>query len=127
MIQLSDPIPVTADDPAADAYIASWLRTLLLTCQNLSLTQRDGAIQNYDKAGNLAAQYVIYTSNAVADTEDTVPHTLGYAPQNYIPVNRDKAGIVYDGATRRWPSSPTARRCARRSISAIWRPSSVIR
>ena len=48
-------------------------------------------------AENLNAEIVSYTSNAVADTEDTINHTLGRVPSGYLALHRSKAGIIYQG------------------------------
>jgi len=96
---LADPIPIQENDPAAAYYYNTQLRAIYMATTNLSLTIRDTAIQNNDKAGNLQAVYVTFTSNGVANTEDTVPHVLGFVPKGYIAVKQDKAAILYDGTT----------------------------
>lgn len=48
---------------------------------------------------NVDCRIVSYTSNAVADTEDTVAHTLGKAPIGFVVIDIDKAGVVYRGST----------------------------
>lgn len=48
---------------------------------------------------NVDCRTISYTSNAVANTQDTVAHTLGKVPIGYIVVSQDKAGIVYNGGT----------------------------
>lgn len=48
---------------------------------------------------NLDCQIVSYTSNAVANTEDTVAHTLKRVPSGFIVVDIDKAGVVYRSGT----------------------------
>jgi hypothetical protein len=48
---------------------------------------------------NVDCRIVSFTSNAVADTEDTVAHTLGKVPRYMIPVSLNKAAVVYKGAT----------------------------
>ena len=93
---LGEPNPVSNDDPLATYHQDEYLRQLYITSQNLSLTQRDGPIQHNDKAGNLAAKYVVFTSNGAANIEDAVAHTLGAVPTGYIVVRQDKAGIIYD-------------------------------
>lgn len=99
MTILGEPIPCDPDDPLATYHQDEYLRQLYMTSQNLSLIQRDGPIQNWDKAGNLSGKYVVFTSNGAANTEDAVPHKLGRVPVGYIVVKQDKAGIVYDGGT----------------------------
>jgi hypothetical protein len=44
---------------------------------------------------NLDVQIVDYTTNAVANTQDTVAHTLKRVPEGYIVVSVDKAGVIY--------------------------------
>lgn len=53
---------------------------------------------------NIDDAEVEFTSNAVADTEDTVAHGLGKVPSGFIVVNKDKAGVLYDGGTT-WTST----------------------
>lgn len=66
-----------------------------------------------DVVGNLAAMFdkgirveegidvdiVSYTSNAVANTEDTVSHGLKRVPLGFIVVSQDKAGVCYWSGT----------------------------
>jgi len=47
----------------------------------------------------LGGQLVTYTTNATVGTQDTIPHTLGYVPKGYIPVDKSAAGDFYTGAT----------------------------
>lgn len=94
-----EPVPIQEDDPNAVSAYNEQLRNLFFAAQNLGLTSRDGAIQDDDKAGNLSAVYVVFTSNAVANTQDTVAHNLGRTPVGYIPVKQDKSAVLYDGTT----------------------------
>lgn len=48
---------------------------------------------------NLDCEIVPYTSNAVANTEDAVAHSLKRVPVGFIVVDIDKAGVVYRGPT----------------------------
>ncbi len=48
---------------------------------------------------NFDAKTVSYTSNAVADTQDTVAHGLGKTPIGVITVEIDKGGVVYKSAS----------------------------
>jgi hypothetical protein len=96
---LGEPLPVAQDDPLATYHQDEYLRQLFITSQNLALTQRNGAINNNDKAGNLAGKYVVFTSNGVANTEDAVSHALGAVPTGYIIVRQDKASLLYTGST----------------------------
>lgn len=99
MTVLGEPIPIAPDDPLANYHQDEYLRQLYLAATNLSLLQRSGAIQHGDKVGNLAAKYIVYTSNGVADTEDAVTHNLGHAPSGRIIVDQDKAATLYRSRT----------------------------
>jgi hypothetical protein len=96
---LGEPLPVAQDDPLATYHQDEYLRQLFITSQNLALTQRNGAINNNDKAGNLAGKYVVFTSNGVANTEDAVLHALGAVPTGYIIVRQNQSAILYTGST----------------------------
>ena len=52
---------------------------------------------NGSVAGVLNAVYATYTSNATANTADTVSHALGRVPVGYIPVDNGNGGVVYNG------------------------------
>ena len=70
--------------------------------------------------GNLYGQVKIYTTNAVANNEDTVAHTLGRAPIGFLILNRDKAGVVYDGGTA-WTATNIYLKCDTASTTVtIW-------
>lgn len=99
MTLIPEPIPVSEDDALAQAYLDDYLRMVFFAAQNLSLTSRDGAIQHNDKAGNLDAKWVVFTSNGTANTEDTVAHDLGRVPVGIEPNIPDKAAALYDGGT----------------------------
>ena len=96
---LGDPIPIHPDDPQASEKYSSTLTELFAAINNLSLVQRNGTIQNGDKAGNLDAKYVVFTSNGTANTEDAVAHKLGHKPNGYVVVKQDKAATLYDSGT----------------------------
>ena len=59
---------------------------------------------------NLDAADVSYTTNAVANTEDTVAHNLGRIPIGYWVISRDKAGVVYNGGTA-WTTTNIYLKC----------------
>lgn len=50
-------------------------------------------------ADNHDSQNKSYTTNAVADTEDTIAHTLGRVPKGAILTKTDKAVDLYEGGT----------------------------
>ena len=53
---------------------------------------------------NIDGEFVTYTSNGTANTEDTVSHTLGSIPIGYIVIKQDKGSSVYEGGTS-WTTS----------------------
>jgi len=60
---------------------------------------------------NFNLQEKTYTTNAVANTEDAVAHTLGRVPSGFIVVNRDKAGVLYDSGTA-WTATNIYLKCS---------------
>lgn len=65
---------------------------------------RFGDAVNNQNGENIAGEFIIYTSNGSANTEDTIPHTIGSVPVGYIVLKQDKASNVYLGTTT-WTSS----------------------
>ncbi len=62
------------------------------------------------KAGNFDGQWIEFTSNGVPDAENTVAHDLNRVPTGYIPAQRNKAGVLYNGSTA-WTSSNIYLKC----------------
>ena len=60
---------------------------------------------------NISGQFQVYTTNGVADTEDTIAHDLGVVPIGFIVINRDKGGVVYDSGTA-WTSTNVYLKCS---------------
>lgn len=79
--------------------MAQFMQLAAQVAANISFLNRDGAITDGSKAGNLDAVWVVYTSNATPSTEDTVPHTLGRTPIGLIPGVPDKAGRWFASST----------------------------
>jgi len=73
----------------------------------------DGSI-----AGNLKAKYKAYTTNGIADTEDTVAHGLGRTPVGFLVVDKDKAGDVYDGGTA-WTDTNIYLKCSVATVAIV--------
>jgi len=94
-----EPIPIEEGAEDAEFIYMLQLRDVVQVARSLSLTSRDGAIQNFDKAGNLNAVWSVFTSNGTANTEDAIPHTLGRIPLGAIISVPDKAAILYRGST----------------------------
>ena len=104
MIVLQEPIPIPPDTPNAAFFYNQQLAMLFQGLRNLSFTQRDGAIQHNDKAGNLDAKWVVFTSNGTANTEDAITHALGRVPVMILAAVPDKAARLYDSGTT-WTST----------------------
>lgn len=104
MSLITEPIPFEENDPNVEFLYLNQLQRIVSAANFLSLTSRDGAIQQGDKAGNLNAVWVVFTSNGTANTEDTVPHTLGRVPFGFLASCPDKAAVIYNGTTA-WTTS----------------------
>lgn len=63
-----------------------------------------------DSLYRLGGTILPYTSNATADTQDTVAHNLGYIPNGFIVINSDKAAKVYKGSTA-WTATNIYLKC----------------
>lgn len=65
---------------------------------------RFGTGTSGDRGENISGEFVTYTSNGSANTEDTVAHSLGSTPIGYIVIKQDKGSNVYEGGTA-WSST----------------------
>ena len=70
-----------------------------LTFLDTSNTAGDGR-----HSENLDGEFQVFTTNAVADTEETIAHGLGRLPVGFIVINLDKGANLYDGGTT-WTST----------------------
>lgn len=96
---MNEPVPVSPDDPNFAFHQNLWLKELFDKSRNIRLTQRSGTPQHGDKAGDLDAVWVVFTSNGTANTEDAVAHTLGRVPKWWLVMIPDKAAVLYDSGT----------------------------
>lgn len=95
-----EPTIIPEDEPNQEFWNNDQLETLFQALANIQLTSRDGSIQHNDKAGNLSAVWIVFTSNAVANSVETITHGLGRVPLGVLPAIPDKAAILYSsGAT----------------------------
>ncbi len=62
-----------------------------------------------EKAGNFDGQWIQFTSG-LADAENTVAHQLNRVPTGYLVAQRNKAGVLYNGATA-WDVSNIYLKC----------------
>ena len=53
---------------------------------------------------NLDGEFQVFTSNGVADTEETLSHTLNRTPVGFIIMNSSKGANLYDSGTS-WTST----------------------
>lgn len=70
---------------------------------------------------NIEGEWQTYTSNAVANTEDTIAHTVGSVPLGYIVVSQSKAGDIYQqaGTGTAWTSSSIYVKCSVASVAFL--------
>lgn len=61
--------------------------------------------------GNIDESFVEVMTPSVADTEFTVPHTLGRLPQSVIIVRANKAAIIYDSSAGSWTDTLIYLKC----------------
>ena len=88
--------------------VINYLKTIEYDLSNLFLCLqgrvRFGTGTDGTEGENISGEFQVFTSNAIADTEDTISHTLGAVPIGYIVLGRDKAGVLYNGSTA-WTST----------------------
>lgn len=82
------------DGTISEATLGRIHRQLELLTQAVNGGLRFVANQNLGRVGNFKAQMLEFTANA-ADTEFSVPHSLGTVPLGYIPVLVDKDATLY--------------------------------
>lgn len=70
---------------------------------------------------NVSGQFQQYTSNGVANTEDTIAHTVGSIPIGFLVLWQDKAGSFYQGPTTgtAWTDSNIYLKCSVASVTAL--------
>lgn len=68
-----------------------------------------------NKGENILGQFVTYTTNGSANTEDTVPHNLGSVPVGYIVVKQNKSGSVFDSGST-WTVNNLYLKCSGTSV-----------
>lgn len=70
---------------------------------------------------NISGQWVTYTSNGAANTEDTIAHTIGSIPLGYLVVSQNKAGTIYQqaGTGTAWTSSNIYVKCNVASVAFL--------
>lgn len=101
-MQLAKISPSYKDDPNDPlSAIDTDLINLFLFSQG---RVRFGGGGDGDRGENISGEFQVYTSNALANTEDTITHGLGSVPIGYIVIKQDKGSNVYDSGTA-WTTS----------------------
>lgn len=59
---------------------------------------------------NFDGALLTFTTNAVADTEDTTAHGLRKVPSYFIPLSSDKGGVLYKSGTA-WTATNIYTKC----------------
>ena len=91
---------LTGVDPKKDqAATNDFLRDLWNMAHQLTFLCKDGTITSGQRAHNIDGVWLVYTSNAVADTEDAVTHALGRTPAGFYQGIPNKAGVAYLSVT----------------------------
>lgn len=67
---------------------------------------------------NMYGKWKSYTTNAIANTEDTVAHSLKMIPVGYLVFSIDKAGVLYKGATA-WDTTNIYLKCSVASAAVL--------
>lgn len=96
-------------DPRDIAILNYVLRDLDRRLSYVSFLGPLGTIPNAAKPVNLSASWVRYVSNAVANTDDTVTHSLGRLPLGFFTSAPSNAGVIYRGSGA-WTSTTVSLR-----------------
>lgn len=94
-------LPVGRDfnDPAVKRELNSFYKKLASRMTKINFLPPEVTITTGAKPMNLDASWLVYVSNVVADTEDTVNHFLGRVPNFVLLGTPDKDAAVYRTAT----------------------------
>ena len=92
------------DDPSYQALIKQFFDRVSKRLNELSFLPPGGSITDDSKPVNFDATWVAYVSNGVANTEDTVAHSLGRIPIDMWVGLPDKSAVIYRGPTA-WTST----------------------
>lgn len=73
------------------------------------------------QSGNIEGEWQEFTSDAMANTEFSVTHTIGSIPLGYIIVAQDKAGSLYqmDDTGTAWTSTTIYLKCSVASVTFL--------
>lgn len=98
-----------------DAYDAAWVKQTLgdLEAEFRSIHQALDSLGFGDgvDTDNLVGKWIQYATNAAADTEDTIAHSLGVIPIGVIVMVPPQAGFIYKGTTA-WTTTNIYLKCS---------------
>ena len=97
MTMFSEPLFPT--QPKDGSKLRRWDEELVAALSQMGLNIKHVLAGGVTLEDNVDCSLVSFTSNGVANTEDTVPHTLGRVPTHFIVASLDKAAVVYKGGT----------------------------
>lgn len=92
-------------DPRQRFLIEQFMKELLDMAFRLSFKAKDGTIGSGERPYNFDAVWVAYVSNAAANTEDTVAHSLGRTPVGAWVGIPDKSAVIYADNQAAWSST----------------------
>ena len=104
-------------DERKAAQLTQALRDVDRQSSFITFLDINGALASGQKPISLDAVWVRYTSNAVADTTDSVAHNLGRIPLGFFISAPNKAGSVYRSPTA-WTSTAISLRASVASLVA---------
>lgn len=67
---------------------------------------------------NISGMWYRYTTNAVANVEDAIPHNLGVVPIGWLTITCDKAGVLYTGGST-WTNSLMYLKCSVAAMTVL--------
>ena len=89
-------LPGIFNDPA---QFRQFDRDLLTALGGWSLQLKGILDRGISFNDNVDSVVVSFTSNGVANTEDTIAHTLGKVPTYFLVASLDKGAVIYKGTT----------------------------
>lgn len=90
------------DGTISEASLAKIQSQMELITQTINGGLRLKAGEALGRAGNFKAQLVEFTTPSSPDTQFSVPHSLGSAPEGLFVVLQDKAGSIYTANFGGW-------------------------
>jgi len=117
--KLSSPTTFNSGNP--DKYVVDVDRDLSNLFLAISGRIRFGAGTDNTDGENINGEFQQFTSDASANTEFSVSHSLGSVPVGYIVLGQDKAGSLYQlsNTGTAWTSSTIYLKCSVSSVTFL--------